>query len=347
MPPILQPVRRRRRRRTYWRRRLGAALVLVGIAALSSAWLLTGHRTQTRAALGAKPTAPPAGTPAPKEKPQPQPEPEPEPVPLHLLTGAPPPHTFTPPLSGKAAIVIDASTGRVIWSQNPHERLAIASLTKIMTALVVLERLPLDTTVHIGWTVPRVPLVSEGLRVGENVPASKLLYGLLLYSGNDDALALGIATAGSRPAFLALMNRRAHELGLEDSHFTSTSGVIDDGNYSSVSDLAALTLYARRDPRFRAIVRKRVKHVSWEAPTYSKIYVNKNRFLHLYPGANGVKTGWTTLSGPCVVESATRQGVTLIAVVLDSAHQYNDAARLLNYGYSVVSASPGFAMARP
>lgn len=336
VPPILQPVRRRRRRRRRLRP-FALGLLLVAFAAVSSAWLLTGRGTDSRAAVAARPVV----APVPKVVRAPKPRP------VSLLTGTPLQHTFTPPLYGKAAIVIDASSGRVIWSQNPHQRLPIASLTKIMTGLLVLERLPLDTTVHIGPTVPRVPLVREGLRIGENVPAAKLLYGLLLYSGNDDALALAMATAGSRSAFLAMMNRKARELGLRDSHFTSTSGVIDRGNYSSVSDLAALTRFALRDPRFRAIVRTRVKHLPWAAPTFSKVYVNKNRFLHLYPGANGVKTGWTTLSGPCVVESATRHGVTLVAVVLDSVHQYNDAARLLNYGYSVVPATRGFAGATP
>jgi D-alanyl-D-alanine carboxypeptidase len=181
-----------------------------------------------------------------------------------------------------------------------------------------------------------VPQFREGLRAGESVEAQKLLYALLLYSGNDDALALAIATGGSRKAFIALMNREAVTLGLHDSHFNSTSGVIDTDNYSSAYDLAALTRYAFRDPRFRAIVRLRVKKVSWAAPTYSKIYVSKNHFLKLYPGANGVKTGWTTLSGPCVVASATRHGKTLIAVVIDSPRKYNDAARLMNYGYALL-----------
>jgi D-alanyl-D-alanine carboxypeptidase (penicillin-binding protein 5/6) len=241
---------------------------------------------------------------------------------------------LTPAISARSAILVDASTGRVLWALRPHEHLPIASTTKIMTALLVLERLPLDRVVRVGWTVPRVPLVREGLRVGEAVPAWKLMYGLLLYSANDDALALGIATAGSRPAFLALMNREARRLHLGDSHFTSPSGVIDDGNYSSAWDLAGLTRYALRDARFRRIVRTRERQVSWAAPTYSKLYVNKNRLLRLYPGANGVKTGWTTRAGPCLVASATRRGVTLIAVVLHAPRKYNDAARLLNMGFS-------------
>src|SRR5438552_9544906 len=130
------------------------------------------------------------------------------------------------------------------------------------------------------------------------------------------------------------MNAEARRLGLRDSHFTSPSGVIDDGNYSSAWDLAALGRYAMRDPRFRRIVRTRRVEVSWAPPTYAKIYVNKNRLLKLYPGAIGIKTGWTTLAGPCVVAAATRHGVTLIAVVLHSSRQYNDVARLLNLGYA-------------
>ena len=111
------------------------------------------------------------------------------------------------------------------------------------------------------------------------------------------------------------------------------SGVIDRGNYSSAWDLGGLARYAMRNPRFRRIVHTRRKQVAWAAPTYSKVYVNKNRLLRLYPGATGIKTGWTTKSGPCLVASATRRGISLIAVVLDSQHQYNDAARLLNLGF--------------
>jgi len=200
--------------------------------------------------------------------------------------------------------------------------------------------------VKIGWTVPRVPEVRDGLVVGQQIVAWKLLYGLLLYSGNDDALALAIGTGGSRPAFLAMMNEEAHTLGLQDSHFTSTSGVIDQGNYSSVSDLAALTRYTLRNATFRKIVKTKVKRLSWPAPTYSKIYVNRNNFLNLYPGANGVKTGWTTLAGWCLVESATRHGKTLISVVLSSDKPYNDAARLMNFGYGLLGADSRLATVR-
>ena len=321
MPSVLQPVSRRRPRRRRGRRRL-AVLAIVGAVFVSVAAVARSHDANPASSQKAAEPQIHHATPTA--------------VPEKLVSGQPMRHPFSPPLGGRAAIVVDASTGKVIWALRPHLRLPIASLTKIMTATLVLQRLPLDATVHIGWTVPRVPLVREGLRNGETVQARKLLYGLLLFSGNDDALALAIATAGGRKAFIALMNREAGRLGLRDSHFNSTSGVIDENNYSTAWDLAALTRFALRDARFRAIVRTRVKHVSWAPPTYAKTYVNKNRFLTLYPGANGVKTGWTTLSGPCVVASATRHGKTLIAVVINSPRKYNDAARLLNYAYATL-----------
>jgi D-alanyl-D-alanine carboxypeptidase (penicillin-binding protein 5/6) len=334
MPSVQELVERRRRQRLRRQQRARRLTVLALVAVVSSSAGVLVARGHNDAA-----TATPAPKGDSKQKPkqskQPKQKAETTVAPEPLLSGRPAHHVFSPELGAKAAIVVDAATGKVLWALRPHQRLPVASLTKIMTATLVLERLPLDTVVHIDWTVPRVPLVREGLRIGEEVPAWKLLYGLMLYSGNDDALALAIATAGGRNAFLALMNRQAATLGLRNSHFTSPSGVIDEENYSSAWDMAALTRYALRDARFRAIVRTRVKRVSWAAPTYAKTYVNKNGFLTRYPGANGVKTGWTTLSGPCIAVSATRRGRTLIAVVINSPRKYNDAARLLNLGYSL------------
>ena len=242
-------------------------------------------------------------------------------------------HTFTPPLLGKSAILVDQSTGRVLWSLHPHQRRQVASTTKIMTALLALRKLGPNDTVTVDKSVPRVPLVREGLRAGEQVKAWKLFYAMLLYSGNDDALALAIAAGGTKWHFVHQMNVEARILGLRDTHFRSPSGVVDVGNYSSAWDLAALTRVAMREPRFREIVRTPRKQVAWAAPTFSKIYINNNRLLTSYPGANGVKTGYTHRAGPCLVASATRGGVSLIAVVLDSPDMYTDAKRLLDFGF--------------
>jgi D-alanyl-D-alanine carboxypeptidase len=251
-----------------------------------------------------------------------------------LLAVAPQPaQPLRPPLAAHAAIVVDAGTGHVLWSRRPHRRLPIASTTKIMTAFLALQRLRPESLVRVPAPATRVPLVREGLRPNERVRAWKLFDGLLVYSGNDDAMTLAIAAAGTRRSFLAQMNDKARELGLRDSHFASVSGVIDSGNFSSAWDLAALTRAALRNPRFRSIVRRRIVHVPWSAPTFEKVYVNKNPLLGTYRGANGVKTGWTTLAGHCLVASATRGGRTIVAVVLNDPNAPADARRLLDLGF--------------
>jgi serine-type D-Ala-D-Ala carboxypeptidase (penicillin-binding protein 5/6) len=240
---------------------------------------------------------------------------------------------LSPPIAARGAIVVDAGSGAVLWEHRPHRRLPIASTTKIMTATLALERLRASDLLEVPPAATRVPLVREGLRPHERVRAWKLFDGLLMFSGNDDAMTLAVATAGSRRAFLKQMNQRARELGLEDSHFSSVSGVIDADNYSSAWDLAALTRVALRNPRFRQIVRTRIVHVPWSAPTYEKVYVNKNPLLGHYRGADGVKTGWTTLAGHCLVASATRGGRTIVAVVLGDPNAPADGRRLLDLGF--------------
>ena len=237
-------------------------------------------------------------------------------------------------LTARSAILVDGSTGAVLWARWAHRRRPIASTTKIMTALVAMERLRAHALVTVDRSVRRVKPITEGLRPGERVEAWKLFYGLLLYSGNDDALALAIGAAGTRSRFVTMMNQKARGLGLRDTHFRGPSGLIDKDNYSSAWDLAALTRYALWNPRFRAVVRTRVKHVPWSRPIGEKIYVNKNHLLGSYPGADGVKTGWTTIARHCLVASARRDGRRLIAVVLGADDSYGDVKRLLDFGFS-------------
>jgi serine-type D-Ala-D-Ala carboxypeptidase (penicillin-binding protein 5/6) len=326
------PPRPPRKRYRYRLRRLTPVGVAVVAAGLGGAW---AGSHQPHATLAA-----PLGTPvvyhavqAPAAKRVRTPAPPPQRL---LFGGSRVAHRFVPGLLGAAAVLVDARTGRVLWAEHPHERRHVASTTKIMTALLALRTLRPHDLVTVDRSVPRVPLVREGLRAGEKVEAWKLFYSLLLFSGNDDALALAIASGGDKWTFIRSMNREAKRLGLHDTHFSTPSGVKDADNYSSAWDLAALTRVALRNPRFRTIVRTRVKHVAWSAPTFAKIYVNNNRLLGTYAGANGVKTGYTHKSGPCLVASATRHGVTLIAVVLDSPNMYSDAKRLLDLGFASV-----------
>jgi serine-type D-Ala-D-Ala carboxypeptidase (penicillin-binding protein 5/6) len=253
-------------------------------------------------------------------------------APLLQPTGPLPAHGIK--LSARAAILVDGDTGKVLWGRYIHRRLHIASTTKILTALVAMDRLGPHSIVTVDRAVRRVPPIVEGLRPGERVQAWKLFYGLLLYSGNDDALALAVAAGGTRGRFVELMNEKARSLGMRESHFRSPSGLLDRDNYSTAWDMAALTRYALWNSRFRAIVRTKIKHVPWSKPIGEKIYVNKNHLLGAYPGADGVKTGWTTLAKHCLVASVRRNGVHLIAVILGSNDAYKDVRKLFDYGFA-------------
>jgi serine-type D-Ala-D-Ala carboxypeptidase (penicillin-binding protein 5/6) len=324
---VLIPVERRRRRRRSRARRIGLLILVLLLAGGAGAWLVrratkTTHHPATASSHS-------RNTPVVETVTDSSPQ-----APLRLLQGA-------PLLEGKvhvrvaapAAILVDAHTGRVLWAKRAHDRRKIASLTKIMTATLALREVPWESTITVDKRVTTVALVKEGLRPGEHVKAWKLFYSLLLYSGNDDAAQLAISSAGSIHAFLRQMNAEARTLGLRDTHYTTPSGVIDDGNYSTAWDLAALTRYALRNPRFTQLVRTKRIQVRWAAPTNSKIYLNNNYLLHTYHGANGVKTGYTHESGWCLVATATRHGKKLIAVVLDSPNIYGDAKQLLNLGF--------------
>jgi serine-type D-Ala-D-Ala carboxypeptidase (penicillin-binding protein 5/6) len=316
---VLTPVERRRRPR-----RRGLLVLVVALAACAAAAFLAVRHFHGHAAPAAAAAARPHAT---HQAPPPQPS--------RLLSAPTPPRQGFPAVTARTAVLVDADTGNVLWEKNAHARLPIASTTKIMTATLVLERLPLHSVVKVPAAAAKMPLVREGLRAGEHVAVWKLLGGLLIFSGNDDALTLAEATAGTRRSFVKLMNEKARELSMADTHFTSVSGVVDKGNYSSAWDLAALARYAMRDPRFRAVVATKTARVPWSAPTYGKVYVNKNQLLGAYRGANGVKTGWTTLAGHCLVASARRGNRSLIAVVLHSTDPYHDAPRLLNFGFAL------------
>lgn len=325
---VLTPVAPRRRRRRYRLRRL-TPLLVVAVCSLV-AGILAGRRGHVTTETPPF-THPARAHPGTRTLPQALKPTRPL-VLLHgrpLLAGDPHKRILAP-----EAILVDAHSGQVLWAKNAHRRRAVASTTKIMTAVLALREVPWRKTITVSGSVSRVPLVREGLRGGEHVEAWKLFYSLLLYSGNDDANQLAITAAGSVRAFLHQMNEEARLLGLHDTHFTSPSGVIDKGNYSTAWDLAALTRYARRNWRFRELVKTRQIRVSWAPPTNWKIYINNNYLLRSYRGANGVKTGYTSKSGWCLVASATRHGRTLIAVVLDSGNIDADARTLLNLGFS-------------
>ncbi|HEY8530457.1 MAG TPA: D-alanyl-D-alanine carboxypeptidase family protein [Paenibacillaceae bacterium] len=239
-----------------------------------------------------------------------------------------------PATHAEAFSLIDAASGRILHSANGDRRMRIASLTKIMTAIVAIEHGRLEDIVTVS---PRAAF-KEGssiyLRAGDKVPLETLLYGLMLRSGNDAATAIAEHVGGSEEGFVFLMNRKAEEIGLSDTRFANPHGLDQAGHYSTANDLARLTAYAMRNPVFRKIAATKVKTFPNPNGGWDYHFLNKNKMLFRYEGADGVKTGYTRLARRCLVSSATRNGQQLIAVTLNDGNDWEDHRRLLDYGFA-------------
>lgn len=243
-------------------------------------------------------------------------------------------------ISAVSAILIEAQTGTVLYEKNPDERRAMASTTKIMTALLTIEAGDLDREFTVDPLAIRVEGTSMGLREGDRVSRRDLLYGILLPSGNDAANAAAVSVSGSIPAFVRLMNSRAQELGLSDTHFVTPSGLDAEGHYTTARDLAKLTAFAMKDETFRSVVSCASAEVEFGDPPYKRTLYNSNKMLRRYDGAIGVKTGFTDNARRCLVSAAERDGVTLIAVTLNAGDDWNDHTKMLDYGFTQVRAFP-------
>jgi D-alanyl-D-alanine carboxypeptidase (penicillin-binding protein 5/6) len=238
-----------------------------------------------------------------------------------------------PRIAASAAILIDAETGQVLYEKNADERRPIASTTKIMTALLILEHGNLDAPCTISQAAASTPQSSIWLEPGESVRLNDLLTAVLVKSANDAAAAAAEAVAGSQTAFVDMMNARARELGAQNTHFANPHGLYDPQHYSSARDLAAITQVAMRQPRFAELVSTRRATIPWPGKDCERLLLNKNKLLTMMPGADGVKTGYVKESGQCLVASASRDGWRLIAVLLDSPELWAEAQTLLDYGF--------------
>ncbi|MBR3992154.1 MAG: D-alanyl-D-alanine carboxypeptidase [Clostridia bacterium] len=242
-----------------------------------------------------------------------------------------------PGVSAESAILIEGDSGRVIMSKDPDKKLPMASTTKIMTALVVLENGGVDGDVTVPPEAAGVEGSSAYLKSGEVVPKKDLLYALMLQSANDAAVALAVDTAGSVEDFASMMNDRAEKLGLDGTHFTNPHGLSDDGHYTTARDLARLTAYALKNPVFEKIVSTYEYTTSPCENGVSRVYVNHNRLLRDLGGAVGVKTGYTRDSGRCLVSAVRRDGLLTVAVTLSDPDDWRDHKALHEYGHSVWS----------
>ena len=332
---MADPGRSRSRSRRPARAVAALALMLAPIAVAAAAYVtfVAGEDS------GGPPAFPLAvGTPSaravPDEPREPAPLIEGEPVPSIPLGGVDAVHVRLrkPP---RAGLVFDLDTGEVLWRRRPLRVLPMASLTKIMTALVVVE----ETRAAEAVRITPAALHYEGSAVGllpkgRRVRLETLLNGLLIVSGNDAAIALAVHVAGSEGRFVDLMNRRAREWGLECTHFASSHG-LEDGNRSCPRDLAVLTRLAMDEPRIRRIARRR--QVAFRFPIKGgKLYLTgHNPLIRLgYRGAVGLKTGYTDAAGRCFVGVARRDGRRLGVVLLNSRDPAKHAPKLLDAGFA-------------
>ena len=235
-------------------------------------------------------------------------------------------------VAAKGAVLIDGASGRVLFGQNENEMLPEASCTKIMTALLALEHSELDEEVTAGKNAHGVTGTSIYLSEGETLTMEQMLYGLMLRSGNDAAVAIAEHVAGSVSAFADLANARAAELNA-DAHFVNPHGLDADGHAASALGLARIMREAMKNPDFRTITATERKIIPWVGNEYSRVLENKNRLLSTYEGATGGKTGYTSKAGRCLVFSAERDGLELIGCVLNCYTWFDTAEVMLDYGF--------------
>ena len=235
--------------------------------------------------------------------------------------------------SALSAILIEAETGRVLYEKNAHAPLPMASTTKIMTALLALENGRLEDRVTASRNAFGVPGTSIYLAEGEQLTLEEMLFGLLLASGNDAAVAIAEHIGGSVENFCRMMTRRAESLNCENTVFQTPHGLPCENHHTTAWDLALITREALKNDTFRQIVSTQRAAIPWQGHDYDRILNNKNRLLSSYPGALGVKTGYTKAAGRCLVFAAEREGMRLIGVVLNAPNWFADAAEILDAGF--------------
>lgn len=241
-----------------------------------------------------------------------------------------------PRIAASSAIMVDAKTGQILYEKNPHEQRSMASTTKIMTGIITLERANLNEEVTVSNHASEVGESELFLQAGERMRIKDLLYGLLLRSGNDVAVALAEHLSDSIDGFTELMNRKAYSIGANNTHFTNPHGLYDPNHYSTAYDLALIARYGLHDKILAEIVATKEYEIPRSSPKLLRKIKNYNKLLWEYPYATGIKTGHITQSGYCLVSSANKNGVELVAVVLnspDSTTCFDDSRSLLEYGF--------------
>ncbi len=236
-------------------------------------------------------------------------------------------------ISASSAVMLEAATGRVLYEKNAHEKMPMASTTKIMTAIVALEYGDVNDTVVVSQNASGIEGSSIWLSVGEKMSLSDMLFGLMLASGNDAAVAIAEHVGGSVENFVAMMNKKAQEIGAYNTHFANPNGLPADDHYTTAYDLALISAYAMQNDYFCEIVKTQYKTLPWEGHEWNRVVKNKNKILWSYEGGNGVKTGYTKEAGKCLSAAAMRDNMQLVTVVLNAPDMFNDCIKIMNYGF--------------
>ncbi|MDR1701436.1 MAG: D-alanyl-D-alanine carboxypeptidase [Sporomusaceae bacterium] len=237
-------------------------------------------------------------------------------------------------ISAKAAVLIDAKSGRILYEKNAAARRYPASTTKMMTLITALEEGKLSDTVTASKNAASTEGSSLDLVAGESMNMLDMLYGMMMVSGNDATVAIAEHISGSSWAFGRLMTQKAHSLGALNTNFVNPSGLPDDRHYSTARDLAQIAAYGYQNPLFAQIIATGFKIIPPTGKSEERRIYSENKIIQSYPGGNGVKTGYTNAAGRCLVAGANRYNTQLIAVVLDSEDIWQEGSLLLDYGFN-------------
>lgn len=256
---------------------------------------------------------------------------------LRVVSAAPQEQPSPPSISAQSAVLMEVQSGKLLLAHNEHQHLPMASITKVMTALVALQLASKDAIITVSPQAVGVEGSSVYLLEGEELTLEQLLYAVLLESANDAATAVAIGTAGSVEAFAQEMNRRTAAMGLSDTHFANPHGLDHAEHYTTAADFAVIVRCALENELIQAIVSTRKATIPYNGRENGRVLLNHNKLLRTYEGCTGVKTGFTKKSGRCLVSSAQRNGVSLIAVTLNAPNDWADHTAMLDYGFSMYS----------
>ncbi len=240
-----------------------------------------------------------------------------------------------PTVSARAAVLYEPTEKSFLFEKNADTRLPMASTTKIMTALIAIEKLSPDAEITIMPEACGIEGSSLYLKPGEILTASDLITGMMLRSANDAAAALAYEISGSIEGFATLMNERAAAMGLTDTSFCNPHGLDGKEHYTTARELAFISAEAMNNPAFKAIVSTKSCTIT-NSDGYRRLVTNHNKLLSLYEGATGIKTGYTKKSGRCLVGAAEKDGISLISVTINAPDDWNDHAKMFNYGFSIL-----------